>query len=112
MNLNFSSPYSDINAGYWAFKQITYAANQGWITGYVDGTFKPDNTITRCEVVALTNRILGRTTKSITVYGASGNRMTHYSDVSVDFWAYTAIMEATNDHYVRQVNHLGETWEY
>lgn len=110
-NLNFNSPYSDINAGYWAFKQITYAANQGWITGYVDGTFKPDNTITRCEVVALTNRMLGRTTKSITVYGTS-NRMTYFSDVPVDFWAYTAIMEATNDHYVRQVNHLGETWEY
>lgn len=109
--LNFNSPYSDVNAGYWAFKQITYAANAGWITGYVDGTFKPDNTITRCEVVALTNRMLGRTTKNITVYGSNGHYMTHFSDVPETFWAYTAIMEASNDHYVRQVNHLGETWE-
>ena len=51
--------FSDI-ASHWAKNEISAAANNGWINGYTDGTFRPNNKITRAEAMTLVNRVLKR----------------------------------------------------
>ena len=54
-----TADFSDI-ASHWAKNEISAASNNGWITGYPDGTFRPDNKITRAEAMTLVNRVLKR----------------------------------------------------
>lgn len=52
--------FPDVPAGHWAADAIAYAAAQGWISGYPDGSFQPEQTVTRAETVKILNRALGR----------------------------------------------------
>lgn len=102
--------FSDVPANHWASSTIAYAASQGWVNGYGDGTFVPDRTITRAALVSITNRVLGRKADwsyiSSNYYG-----LTTFTDVPATFWAYADIMEAANGHYY--TNYSGvETWNY
>lgn len=58
-NTNTTSNFSDI-ASHWAKDEIGVAANKGWINGYPDSTFRPDQYITRAEAMTLVNRVLNR----------------------------------------------------
>ena len=55
-----SKSFTDVPDTHWAVKYINFAATRGWVTGYSDGTFKPENPITRAEVAAVTCRLLER----------------------------------------------------
>ena len=58
-NTDTSSKFTDI-ASHWAKNEIGIAANKGWINGYPDGTFRPNQYITRAEAMTLVNRVLNR----------------------------------------------------
>ena len=55
-----NSTFADVSENHWATKFIAKAAQKGWVSGYPDGTFKPNQNITKVEVVSSTNRILNR----------------------------------------------------
>ena len=55
-----SASFTDVPDTHWAVKYINFAATRGWVTGYEDGTFKPEHSITRAEVAAVTCRLLER----------------------------------------------------
>lgn len=89
--------FDDVSSGYWAAEYIKDAALHGWIFGYGDGTFRGERSITRAEVVAIVNRLLGRTAdeKYIT---ANLRRLNTFTDMEKGHWAYYDVMEAANSH--------------
>ena len=89
--------FSDVPESYWAYKYIVSAATKGWITGYSDGTFRPDNNINRSEVIALLNRVLERYPDKEFI-DAHEAELRSFSDVSKSYWNYYGIMEAANGH--------------
>ena len=102
--------FSDIS-GHWAAKYIELAASNGWINGNPDGTFKPDNNITRAETVAMINRVLGRQTESNDDL-LPASQMTNWSDnADTTAWYYRDMQEATNNHKAERVgNSAYEKW--
>ena len=99
--------FTDI-AGHWAGSYINKAADLGWINGYDDGTFKPDQNITRAEAMTLVNNVLNRHVQSRD-YMLDG--MAEWFDNTEDMWYYTAVQEATNSHtYERLEDGVNEQW--
>ena len=89
--------FSDVSADDWFYTQVVGSIQYGWIQGYADGTFRPNNTITRAEVTAITNRMLGRAADEDYV-DRHADALRQFPDVSKTHWAYYNIMEATNAH--------------
>lgn len=89
--------FSDVSADDWFYAQVVGSIQYGWIQGYADGTFRPNNTITRAEVTAITNRMLGRAADEDYV-DRHADALRQFPDVSKTHWAYYNIMEATNAH--------------
>lgn len=87
--------YSDMNWAHWAARQVAYATGMGWINGYPDGTFGPEDTLTRAQVAAIISRVTGRTDTAF----LHGGYLTTFLDVPATHWAYAVICEATNGHY-------------
>ncbi len=81
---------SDIS-GHWAKGTITQWTSKGYISGYPDGTFKPDNSITRAEFVVLVNKAMGYTKK--------GNA--YFRDVNTNYWGYDEIQKGVSAGYVK-----------
>ena len=94
--------------GHWAQKDIELAASNGWIFGYPDGTFRPDQNIKRDETVAMINRVLDR--NPLTAADLLPGMKTFTDNQNPLEWYYVAIQEAANSHeYTR--NELGtESW--
>ncbi len=94
--------------GHWAESYIEKAATLGWIKGYADGTFKPDQYITRAEAMTLINRVTQRIpeTKADLLPG-----MRTWSDNASDsVWFYIAVQEATNSHDFNKKGEINERW--
>lgn len=104
---NSDASFSDIEHGYWAASYIGSAVTKGWVTGYPDGTFRPENDITRAEVVTVTNRMLERVADK--QYIDSSSDIIKFTDISTAHWAYYDVMEATNGHDYGKVDDV-ETW--
>ena len=94
------NPFSDVSSSDWFHDQVVGAAQYGWITGYTDGTFRPEATITRAEVAAITNRLLDRAADEDYVDDHAGE-LRQFPDVSTSYWGYHDIVEATNAHSYR-----------
>ena len=88
--------FTDVSADHWAYDAIAIAAKMGWIEGYPDGTFRPEQTIKRAEMVAMVNRALGRDPQSETDMLAGMKTWKDNADAAV--WYYLDIQEATNGH--------------
>ena len=101
--------FSDVPETHWAAKYISYAAERGWVTGYTDGTFKPDANITREEVVAVTCRLLERNADADYINTNYEDLTKTYSDVKKEDWSFLYIMEASNGHDYTK-NDGVETW--
>lgn len=102
--------FTDVDRSHWAYEVIQKAAEAGWITGYPDGSFKPDQPITRGEVVTITNRMLNRFADEDYV-DHNLNKIINYTDIDKSHWAYYPVVEATNGHkYERKSNGKDETW--
>ncbi len=88
--------FSDI-AGHWAEAYIKLAAGNGWIEGYPDGSFRPNQSITRAETVTMINRVLERV-PSEEDHLLSERVMLTFPDCKSGDWFYIAVQEATNSH--------------
>lgn len=92
-----SKSFTDVPDTYWAARYINFAATRGWVTGYSDGTFKPENTITRAEVAAVTCRLLERSADQSYIRSHL-NELRTFADMTESHWAYWYAMEAANGH--------------
>ncbi|SHL09603.1 S-layer homology domain-containing protein [Anaerotignum lactatifermentans] len=90
--------FSDLPDSHWAKNFVEMAYNRGWISGYPDGTIKPDRYITRAEVVSVVNRMLEREA-DISYIDLNKNDIKNFTDVDAGNWAYYDIIEACNGHY-------------
>ena len=106
-NTNTSSKFTDI-ASHWAKNEIGIAANKGWINGYSDGTFRPNQYITRAEAMTLVNRVLNRLPENSSDLLDSMIKWPDNSDASA--WYYLAVQEATNSHYYKTKENKFEKW--
>lgn len=92
-----SKSFTDVPNTYWAARYINFAATRGWVTGYSDGTFKPENPITRAEVAAVTCRLLERSADQSYIRSHLKELRT-FADIPESHWAYWYAMEAANGH--------------
>ena len=106
-NTDTSSKFTDI-ASHWAKNEIGIAANKGWINGYPDGTFRPNQYITRAEAMTLVNRVLNRLPENSSDLLDSMIKWPDNSDASA--WYYLAVQEATNSHYYKTKESKFEKW--
>ena len=103
-----AAKFSDI-ANHWAKDEISIAYNNGWITGYPDGTFDPQRDITRAETITLVNRILNRQPE--TEDDLLPNMTVWTDNANPKAWYYLAVQEATNSHYYKfKTNSKYEKW--
>ena len=93
--------FSDVSKDDWFYEIVVGSIKYGWINGYPDGTFQPNSTITRAEVTAITNRMLGRAADESYV-DANRPALRQFSDLKESHWAYYHIMEAANAHTYRK----------
>ncbi|MCL2436597.1 MAG: InlB B-repeat-containing protein [Clostridiales bacterium] len=97
------STFNDVAGTHWAITYINNAHNRGWVTGFEDGTFRPNNATSRAEAVTLINRVLNRTPNPETIsYWVEGftftDRDTLFNDITNTHWAYYQIKEAAIEH--------------
>ena len=92
-----SKSFTDVPDTHWAVRYINFAATRGWVTGYEDGSFKPEHSITRAEVAAVTCRLLERSADQTYIRSHIGELRT-FADVTESHWAYWYAMEAANGH--------------
>ena len=103
-----TAKFSDI-ATHWAKDEISIAYNNGWITGYPDGTFGPQRDITRAETMTLVNRVLNRQPE--TEDDLLPNMTVWTDNANPNAWYYLAVQEATNSHYYKfKTNSKYEKW--
>ncbi len=103
-----SHKFTDIS-GHWAEEEIAKVADKGWISGYLDKTFRPDEPISRAETAKLVNEILERTPDKDNLLP---NMKEFKDNMNKDRWYYVEIQEATNSHeYTRKDNKSKEIWK-
>lgn len=100
------SYFTDVKTTDWFAPYVTTAKDSGLIEGYSDGSFKPENRITRAEACAIVNHVLGR--KPSKSHMKISDRI-DWPDCTTADWFYEAIMEATNSH-TYQMGKRVETW--
>ena len=79
--------YPDVDENYWAYPQINLLTEKGVIVGYPDGTFKPDENVTRAEFAAMAIRALGQEHTKVV-------QPVHFTDIDESYWAYSDIQKA------------------
>jgi hypothetical protein len=110
-----NAEFNDIS-GHWAMDDIIFAAQIGLVSGYPDGTFKPEQPITRAEFITLVNRVLEREPQFADALLDGMKQCSDNSDE--DAWYYLAVQEATNSHLferkegqtVPRLNYEYERW--
>ncbi|MCL1874228.1 MAG: S-layer homology domain-containing protein, partial [Clostridiales bacterium] len=102
-----SNPFTDLAGSHWAYAYIISAYLKGWISGYPDGEFKPQNGISRAEVVKIVNCMLGRGIKLADL----PEDLPSYTDLKQSHWAYCEIMEATVSHEFERQEDGWEIWK-
>ena len=100
------SNFNDIS-GHWAENEIRRAASLGWIQGYTDGSFKPDQNITRAEAASMINRMLHRLPETVEDLL---DGMIQWPDNQPSDWYYINMQEATNSHDFKQKGEINEHW--
>ena len=88
--------FTDVTVEHWAAYAIAVCANLGWINGYPDGTFRPDATVTRAEMMAMVNRATGRSPKLEAAKLSAGKLWSDNTDKTA--WYYLDVQEATSAH--------------
>ena len=105
-NAAADTKFADVSANAWYSGAVRTAISYGWITGYSDNTFRPNNRITRAEVVTVVNRMLAR---SCDKTSADSESIKNFSDVTKTHWAFYNIAEAANAHNYTKDNGV-ENW--
>ncbi len=100
------SPFSDIK-GHWAEKYIASAAEKGWVSGYKNGTFRPNKLITRAEFITLVNHVLNRRVYTKDILKGS----VEFSDLKdTSLWFYNDIKIATNSYLYKELANGYQKW--
>ena len=89
--------FSDVSAEDWFWNAVQAAVEEGWISGYEDGSFRPNRNITRAEVASIVNHVLERVADPDYVKN-NKEKLNDFIDVTPTHWAYYHIVEATNWH--------------
>ncbi|WP_317855109.1 S-layer homology domain-containing protein [Chakrabartyella piscis] len=100
--------FNDVLETHWAIQYINSAAEKGWINGYPDGTFQPEQFITRAEAVTLVNHVLERAC-DIEFVDSNADILMQFIDMEDKHWAYYQVMEATNGHEYEMMDGM-ERW--
>ncbi len=98
--------FSDVDKDDWYYSWVKLAAYYGWVGGYPDGTFRPNEYISRVEVCSIVNRMLGRSADREGVQNGMGVR---FPDVPMEYWGFYEIVEAATPHTYRWPE--GALWE-
>ena len=102
--------FSDVPMNHWAKDAIAKVKAEGWISGYTDGTFKPDAPITRAEAVSIVNRMFDRAADGEFVR-EHGFEIKKFNDLTDKHWAYYEIMEAVHTHDYERIDKRTEKWD-
>ena len=100
--------FTDVARTDWFYPYVAQAASYGWIGGYTDGSFGPNQQITRAQVTTIVNNMLGRVADRDYVIDHQ-NTLVQFNDLTRAHWAYFQIMEATNAHDYTKSNGT-ESW--
>ena len=100
--------FTDVAPSDWFYSYVVNSIQYGWIEGYGDGTFRPDRMITRAEVTTIVNRMLDRQADMAFVI-QNRDKLTKFTDLTTEHWAYYTIVEATNEHNYKKPA-IGEDW--
>ena len=95
VNSSTDCPFDDVNTRDWYYQAVATAASYGWVTGVSDGSFHPNNVISRAQAATIINRMLGAAADRDFVDSHVSNP---YKDVSPSYWAYYQIIEASIPH--------------
>jgi len=101
---------SDVSIEHWANSYINYIVDKGYLKGYEDGTFRPDENLTRAEAIAIINRVLERVPDKNYI-DENHTNFSRYEDVTPKLWAYYDIIEATVMHNYKHSDEDKEIWE-
>ena len=102
--------FADVPQNMWYYGAVAGATENGWISGYPNGTFGPDRYITRAEVTSVINRMENRAA-DMTFIVENLKDMRTFSDLPFQHWAYSSMMEAANGHgYIREQENTYEVW--
>ena len=109
-NMTKSNSYNDMKDGAWYTCAVSTLSKMGIIKGYEDGSFKPDQKITRAETMTLVNRVLKRLPE--TKDDLHKDMKTWPDNQNESAWFYLAVQEATNSHYQNlKKDGTHEKWE-
>ncbi len=101
--------FTDVDKDSWYYDAVRTAVSYGWIGGYEDGTFRPEQKISRAEAIAIMNRMLARIADHSAIDDGAGTR---FVDVAENHWAFYDITEAATAHdYSRPSNSDEEHWK-
>ena len=108
-NLTKTNRYHDVAATSWYNTAVSTLSSMGIITGYPDGTFRPNAAITRAETMTLVNRVLNRQPE--TEDDLLPNMTVWTGNANPKAWYYLAVQEATNSHHYKfKTNSKYEKW--
>ena len=102
--------FADVPMNHWAKDAIAKVKAEGWISGYNDGTFRPDAPITRAEAVSIVNRMFGRSADGEFVR-EHGFEIKSFKDLVENHWAYYDMIEAVHTHDYERIGTRVERWE-
>lgn len=106
-NTSKGMPFAVVGSA-WCHDAVATAYANGWVGGYADGTFHPNQTITRAEAVTILNRVLGRSC-DLTFVQANAQAASHFTDVTPGAWYYAAVTEASVGHTFTELTGI-ERW--
>ena len=102
--------FVDVPMNHWAKNAIAMVKAEGWITGYPDGTFRPDAPITRAEAVSIVNRMFDRAA-DVNYVNVHDYEIKSFTDLNGSHWAYYEIMEAAHTHDYERLGVRTERWD-
>lgn len=108
VNTSKGMPFSDVSHG-WCYDAVATAYANGWVSGYTDGTFRPDQTITRAEAVVILNSVLGRG-GDLSFVQAHAQAALHFADITPGAWYYADVIEASVAHTYTKQDDGTERW--
>lgn len=101
LNLIDTADFNDVPEAHWANRYIAAAQKSGYVTGYGDGTFRPENTISRAEVAAIINRLQNISCDATSIADVQADLKTFRDNKNANQWYYHEIIAATNSYTYR-----------
>ena len=101
-----TSMFKDVASNDWAAKYINSAASKGWVSGFPDGTFKPNDNVTRVQVVVIVNKMLNRSI----LFADIPETVEKFTDLTSFHWGYADMCEAINEHEQERKGDGTEDW--